>query len=261
MKQIDHTIHGLVSDAIEMANKAHYGQNRKGTKLPYMVHCMDAGAIAATMTEEPDIIAAAILHDVLEDTMITAQQVKDKFGPYVYKLIKSASEDRPDGKATAANWQKRKEETLAKIPTLSREEQMVILADKLSNARSLYVDWKKLPTAVFNRFNVKDPAMHRWYYVGLLKALDKVRDTEAYMEFRRCVLDVFDVSLAEAHVGGAPWCTRQAICEEDVAEGTFTCLARANEGMFFTCPYASAEDSQDQPYPCEHYEARNQKEE
>ena len=58
----------LLSEAIAFAAEAHKGQVRKGTKTPYIIHPMEAAAIAATMTDNHSVIAAAILHDVLEDT-------------------------------------------------------------------------------------------------------------------------------------------------------------------------------------------------
>ena len=69
----------LVADAVAFAAKAHRGQVRKGTSTPYIVHPMEAAAIVATITNDPAVIAAAVLHDVIEDTDYTADDVRRLF--------------------------------------------------------------------------------------------------------------------------------------------------------------------------------------
>lgn len=57
----------LLAKAIAFAVEKHRGQVRKGTNIPYIVHPMEAAGITATMTSDPELIAAAVLHDTLED--------------------------------------------------------------------------------------------------------------------------------------------------------------------------------------------------
>ena len=61
----------LVDRAIIFATRAHSGATRKGTNIPYIVHPIEAAAIVSAMTDDEEVIAAAILHDVLEDTDAT----------------------------------------------------------------------------------------------------------------------------------------------------------------------------------------------
>ena len=66
----------MIRKAAEFAAKAHEGAVRKGSRIPYIYHPMEAAVIVAQMTEDEEVIAAAYLHDVLEDTAVTAEQLK-----------------------------------------------------------------------------------------------------------------------------------------------------------------------------------------
>ncbi|MGN1093879.1 MAG: HD domain-containing protein [Candidatus Neoclostridium sp.] len=70
----------IVDKAIVFAVNAHSGAVRKGTKLPYIVHPIEACAIAASITDDKEIIAAAVLHDIIEDTDITEEELAGQFG-------------------------------------------------------------------------------------------------------------------------------------------------------------------------------------
>ena len=83
----------LVSDAMIFAACAHDGMLRKGTSLPYIVHPAEVAAIAATLTDDPHILAAALLHDVMEDCGVGEEELVQRFGPRVAQLVKSETED------------------------------------------------------------------------------------------------------------------------------------------------------------------------
>ena len=86
------------------ASKAHEGMCRKGTDIPYIVHPMEAGAIAASVTSDKEIIAAAILHDTLEDTSVTPLEIEREFGKEVLRLIESDSEDKREDLPPEQTW-------------------------------------------------------------------------------------------------------------------------------------------------------------
>ena len=83
----------LLNQAIIFATKAHEVQFRKGTKIPYILHPMEAAAIVGTMTTDDEIVAGAVLHDVVEDTKTTVEEIKELFGERVASLVASESED------------------------------------------------------------------------------------------------------------------------------------------------------------------------
>ena len=78
MKKPSHL--SLLEEAIIFATLAHHGMYRKGTAIPYITHPLETAAIAATMTGAETTIAAAVLHDVLEDTSVRYEELQARFG-------------------------------------------------------------------------------------------------------------------------------------------------------------------------------------
>ena len=70
----------MIDEAIEFATKAHAGQFRKGTKRPYIVHPVEVADIVATMTQDEEIICAAVLHDTIEDCEGITEEVLREYG-------------------------------------------------------------------------------------------------------------------------------------------------------------------------------------
>ena len=98
----------ILTDAIQFPAKCHEGQLRKGTDIPYMVHPMETCAIAATMTSDQEILAAAVLHDVAEDCGVTIKELQDRFGYRVANLIAAESEQKEDDEE--GSWKRRKQQ-------------------------------------------------------------------------------------------------------------------------------------------------------
>ena len=72
-------VENIINKAILFATEAHKGTVRKGSKLPYILHPLEAGVIVSSMTNDENVIAAAILHDVLEDTDVTYEELKKEY--------------------------------------------------------------------------------------------------------------------------------------------------------------------------------------
>lgn len=162
----------LVDQAIIFAAKAHAGAVRKGSKVPYIVHPIEAAAIVAGMTDDPEVIAAAVLHDVLEDTETTEEELLARFGHQVKELVMDASEDKRKHLPASLTWKTRKQETLTFLETRAgRDAKMVALGDKLSNLRAIHRDLCMLGDAVWDRFNEKDKSMHAWMYRAVAEIL------------------------------------------------------------------------------------------
>lgn len=113
------------------------------------------------MTDDIEVIAAAVLHDVVEDTPTTTEQLEAKFGKRVVSLIMADSEDKREDKPASETWEIRKRETLDMIPKMNKDEQIIILSDKLSNLRSLYHDHNQIGEAIWDRFNMKEKSKHK----------------------------------------------------------------------------------------------------
>ena len=182
----------LVSEAIAFAVKAHDGMRRKKSELPYILHPMEAAVIVGTMTEDQKVIAAAVLHDVVEDAGVTIEEIAEKFGARVRELVASETEDKRADRPPAETWRIRKEESL---DVLRKTEDigvlMVWLGDKLANMRSIYRDWKVEGDAMWQRFNQKNVAEQAWYYRSIITLTERLSDTSAWIEYKTLTELVF----------------------------------------------------------------------
>lgn len=182
----------IFDKAIVFATKAHSDSSRKGTTTPYIVHPMEASAIVATITNDRTILAAAVLHDVVEDTDYTIDDIMKEFGKDVARLVSAESEDKRDNLPSEATWKIRKQETLDHLKDkATKEEKMITLGDKLSNIRAMHRDYLEIGDELWNRFNQKDKSEHAWYYKSIAELLSDLSDTSAYQEYVELVNKVF----------------------------------------------------------------------
>ena len=125
----------IVERAIIFAAKAHEGQTRKLTDIPYITHPFAVGMLLQKSNCTDEVIAAGILHDTLEDTSTTYEELTEHFGVYIANLVVAASE--PD---KSLPWEARKQHTIERLKGAYLEEIQVITADKLHNLRSIRSD-------------------------------------------------------------------------------------------------------------------------
>ncbi|MBF8436088.1 HD domain-containing protein [Halanaerobiaceae bacterium Z-7014] len=180
----------LVIKALEYAAFYHKKEVRKGTKTPYIVHPVEVAMILKESSLEEEIIAAGILHDILEDTGVTTDELRAEFGVEILRLVLGASEELEDREGT--EWEERKEHTIGFL----KEEadfkvKAIACADKLSNARSMLRDLEtEDPEKFWDRFNeVKKE--QKWYYESLVESLDELDGMEMYNEFKEVVDRLF----------------------------------------------------------------------
>lgn len=182
----------LLDRAIIFAVHAHAGTERRGKGYPYIVHPMEAVEIVATMTSDQELLAAAALHDTVEDTDVTVEQIRAEFGERVASLVADESEERQEGVSDEDSWHDRKRAAINRLAKASHDAKIVALGDKLSNMRAIARDYAELGDALWNRFHAKDPKDHEWHYRGLADALRELSDTFAFQEFERLINQVFN---------------------------------------------------------------------
>ena len=184
----------LLDRAIAFAVMKHSGQLRKGTGLPYITHVVEAMEIVSRMTEDEELRAAAVLHDTLEDTETTKEELVLNFGQRVADLVTAESEDKRKDRPPEETWWARKQETINHLSRASTEIRMLTLGDKLSNVRSMHRDYQVLGEKLWERFNQKNPVMHGMYY-GLLANIfwkdETLRETPEYREYIELCSDLF----------------------------------------------------------------------
>ena len=182
-----------VKKALDFAFMAHKEQPRKGTKVAYIVHILDVLKYLLYENVPTEVLVAGILHDTLEDTDCTREDLM-QFGHEVVELVDFCSEPgntfEVDRDNMRESWKKRKTHTIESLQKATRNQAMIILADKLSNIMCFredqlasMLDWKK--------FNASKEDIE-WYYRELLNALTLVQDTRMYPAFKDAVEKVFD---------------------------------------------------------------------
>ena len=170
----------LLESGIINAMLWHDGQLRKGTNLPYIVHPLEVMNILLQMGADKKLMIAGVLHDTAEDTEATLADIEEIFGKDVADLVASHTEmDK------SLPWRERKEIALEHLVKASKREQMLVLADKLSNIEAMVRDFDKLGDELWERFN-QGKEQQEWYYREALKALAPLKEDYelAYFYYR-----------------------------------------------------------------------------
>jgi len=181
----------LLDRAIIFAVRAHAGTERRGKGFPYIVHPLEAVEIVATMTRDQELLAAAALHDTVEDTDVTIEQIRAEFGDRIASLVASESDTFEAGVSEEQSWHARKQAAIDRLARASHDAKIVALGDKLSNMRAIARDYARQGDALWSLFHAKDPKNHEWHYLGLAASLSELRDTFAYREFEQLIRQVF----------------------------------------------------------------------
>lgn len=182
----------MIDQAIRYAALVHKGQIRKGSGQPYIFHPLEVLHLVSLMTLDDDILCAAVLHDAIEDTDATYEDIRREFGEHVAKLVSYETEDKRVGQDKASTWVERKKEAIETIRNIDEiGGKMVCLGDKVSNLRSFHLGLLDEGDAFWDHFNQKDPKMHDWYYSELKDALAELKDQAVYKEYVFLIDTVF----------------------------------------------------------------------
>lgn len=197
----------LLQKAIEFAAMKHEGAVRKGTSIPYFTHVIEAMEIVARMTEDEEIRAAAVLHDTLEDTPTTQEELVHFFGQRVAGLVAAESENKRRDLPEKETWLVRKQETIQHLEKAGTEIRMITLGDKLSNVRAMYRDHYLLGEKFWEKFNNPDSKAQGMYYCAMVNIFRKdeaICDTLAFREYVDLCTQIFHMERdpdGEFHLG------------------------------------------------------------
>ena len=173
----------IVEKALHFATDAHSGQVRKSGTTPYILHPVEAASIAATITDDPEILAAVILHDTVEDTDVTIEDIRREFGDRVADIVSGDTEEADDQLSREESWMERKKSSLAVLAGSNRDVKIMWLSDKLSNMRSFCRLYWNEGDEMWRHFHQQDIRIQEWYYRSIADALAELRDTDAYQEY------------------------------------------------------------------------------
>ena len=170
----------LFNKAVKFAVDAHAGTERRGKDYPYILHPMEAACIVASISADQELLAAAMLHDTVEDTDVTIKQIRETFGDRVALLVNRETSPLPKG----TPWRDRKQAQADLIASSQIDGKIVALGDKLSNLRTITADYRQIGDQLWQRFHApggKDDVL--WYYTILADALHDLADTQPYIEY------------------------------------------------------------------------------
>ena len=182
----------LLDKAIMFAVRAHSGTERRGKGFPYIVHPLEAVELVATITPDQELLAAAALHDTVEDTDVTVEQLRAEFGDRVAFIVADESDRFTPGVSEEDSWHERKQAAIDRLARASREAKIVALGDKLSNMRAIARAYAVMGDKLWSLFHTTDPKEHEWHYRGLADSLRELSDTFAFREFEDLINQVFN---------------------------------------------------------------------
>jgi (p)ppGpp synthase/HD superfamily hydrolase len=177
-------------EAMQYAAEKHATQTRKGSGTRYLGHLLSVAGLVIEADGTETQAIAALLHDAAEDQdgKETLAEIRDKFGADVAMIVSECSDTFETPKQP---WRERKEHYIRCLQDASDEAILVSLADKLHNARAILRDFRDLGDELWQRFKVRDPQEHLWYYRSLLEVytdridnwmVDELRDVIEALE-------------------------------------------------------------------------------
>jgi len=173
-----------IQKALNVATDKHHGQMRKSSGHPYIVHPFSVAIILSEYTHDDNVIAAGLLHDLLEDVEgYDYVDLERDFGKKVADIVKGVSEDKDfdNGGTSKETWQERKDKYLKNLRSDSYESLLVCAADKIHNLRSMSTIYKQMGEEMWDDFNA--PVERQlWYYQSVIEVLREELQNDIVIE-------------------------------------------------------------------------------
>jgi (p)ppGpp synthase/HD superfamily hydrolase len=185
LEQLRIPLSARFDEALVLASTLHRAQARKASGVPYVAHLLGVAALVLEEGGSEDMAIAALLHDAAEDQggEATLTSIEAAFGAQVARWVRQASDSFDFPKPP---WETRKRLHMAEIPNADREARLIMLADKLYNARSIVADYKRVGPEVWERFNAPREQLI-WYYETLLSVFERTLSPVLYDGLHDCV--------------------------------------------------------------------------
>lgn len=176
----------LEQKAKEFAYKAHKGMKRKGKELPFTYHLELVNKILKTLTDDDNILAAGWLHDVIEDTPITLEELKKEFNDELCYYVELETEDK------SLSWKERKLKQIQELKENKSEVVLIAYSDKIANLTEMFDDYKIIKDELWKRFN-RGKEKQYWYYLEFYKIFNynELIDKEHLKEYEMLLNDLF----------------------------------------------------------------------
>lgn len=179
----------MIEKAKAFAAKAHEGQKRKNSTEDYIIHPIRVADLLEQAGFREEVICAGYLHDVVEDTNYTLQDIEREFGRDVRGFVAAHTEDK------SKSWMERKQHTIETVWKAPFELKALIVADKLDNLRSLQKDLATYGNEVWKNFNA-GAEDQKWYNESIVAAMINERNPDDlpnyFYEYKQLVEQTFD---------------------------------------------------------------------
>ena len=163
-----------IEQALRLAAHGHRDQVRKGSGVPYIEHPMAVAWILDRQGFDEQVVVAGLLHDLVEDTEITLESIRNTFGDEVARLVEYSSETKLDNQGRKRPWVDRKSDHISIISQAPDEAKAVVLADKLHNLLSMQIDIAE-GQSIWETFHAdRDQVIA--YYQAMIKACSSADD-------------------------------------------------------------------------------------
>ena len=163
--------------AIEYATQKHKGQKRKGKNIDYIVHPLQVVNILSQNGADEETMIVGVLHDVVEDTNTSLEEIEQCFGESIRKLVAFESEDK------SKSYRERKKEHMDNLSQSPYKAKLVNCADKLSNITDIIEDYNKQGENLWGVFNGSKDDI-KWYYGLAIDALVELEGIKMYAELK-----------------------------------------------------------------------------
>lgn len=178
----------LFGAAFYFAVKAHEYQFRRGTGSPYIDHPIRVAGMLLHAGAGNDLVVAGFLHDVLENTSRTLEDIKSLFGDRVAEIVESVTEIK------APTWKETKQQTIDAILRSEKDVLMLLFMDKLDNVRSIKNDKEQNGEEMWTRFS-QPKDLQIWYYRQLQNVFNQRKDElnmpKLHAEFNDIINSIF----------------------------------------------------------------------
>lgn len=177
----------LIEKAAKIAVQAHDGQMRKESDIPFIIHPFIVALKLAKSGFGDVVIAAGLVHDVLEDTDFPEEKLRQALGDEVLKIIKTVSEDN------SLSWEERKQKYLESVRNGSKEAKAVSVCDKIHNLESILAAYQSLGPALWKKFSYGDSSVKVKMEDERLKMFKETWNHPLVDEYEKLILRLKDL--------------------------------------------------------------------
>ena len=183
--------------ALTLAARAHQGQTRKGSDIPYLVHPVHVSTILLRHGYPQDAVLAGLLHDVVEDSGIPLARIEAAFGPSVADIVATLTERKREEDGAGRPWEARKREALAELRRASPAALAVKAADIIHNTHTLASQLRDRGPAIWQHYS-RGAQESLWYYCSAAEIVRERLPPSAFVDELQVAIQDLEKAISES---------------------------------------------------------------